>query len=74
MHWLLIYFLNGLSSGLKELSLCHKLKFSNSYRELQSNIVNILYFKIRFFNLTEFYSLKYLSSTTVGCKDKGIRK
>ena len=32
------------------------------------------YFKLRIFNPTKFTVLKYLRSTTLGCKDIGIRK
>ena len=39
---------------------------------LQPDSVNLWNFKLRFFDQTE--SLKYLKSTTLGCKDKGIIK
>ena len=37
-------------------------------------LITYYYVELRLFNLTEFYTLKYLSSTTLRCKDKGIRK
>ena len=41
---------------------------------LQPNVAKLLYFKLRLFYLTDSYSLKYLRSTTSGCKDMGPRK
>ena len=36
---------------------------------LQPDGVNLLYFKLRILDLTEFIELKYLTSIALGCKD-----
>ena len=40
---------------------------------MQPGDVNLRYFKFRLHDITEFYGLKYLRSTTLGCKDRGIK-
>ena len=40
---------------------------------LQPDGVNLLYFKLRLFDLTEFIELKYLRSMALGCKDIEVR-
>ena len=39
---------------------------------LQPDGVNLLYFKLRILDLTEFIELKYLTSIALGCQDKVI--
>ena len=41
---------------------------------LQHSGVNLRYFKLRLFNLTEFIVFKIPKSTTLSCKNIGIRK
>ena len=57
----------------KKLSIWHKLKFSNPYI-YATWWCKTFYFKFRFLIYNRILSLKYLSSTTLGCKDKGIRQ
>ena len=54
-----------------ELSLSHKLKFSNP-NIFATLSCNLWHFKLRIFNRT--HSLKYLRSKTLDCKDKWIKK
>ena len=61
---------NGLS---KELSLCHKLKFSNPYIH-GTWCCRLLIFQTKIIWCNRIYSLKYLRSMTLGCRDIGIRK
>ena len=39
---------------IKELSLCHKFIFCKTYISLQPDDVNLIYFKLTLFDLTEF--------------------
>ena len=40
--------------GVKELSLCHKLKYSNTYIFIKPDAINLWYFKLRLFDQAEF--------------------
>ena len=55
----------------KELSLCHKLKFSNPYI-YGTWCCRLLIFQTKIIWCNRIHSLKFLRSTTLGCKD--IRK
>ena len=57
----------------KELSLCHKLKFSNPYI-FTTGWRRPLIFQTYIIWSNRIHSLKYLRSTTLGCKDIRIRK
>ena len=56
----------------KELSLGHKLKYSNPYI-FKTRCYKPLIFQTQVIWLNRFHSLKYLRSTTFGSKDKVIR-
>ena len=75
--WALIFFFiieRGVGRlGLKELSLCHKLKYSNLYI-LKNWCDKPLIFQIQVIWSNRIHSLKYLRSTTFGFKDIVIRK
>ena len=58
---------------VKEFSISHKPKFWYPFF-LQPDGVNLWYFKLRIFDLTEFLELKYLRSMALGCKDIEIPK
>ena len=58
---------------LKELSFCHKLRFSNSYN-LVTHFPKPLIFKTINSGRPNSLSLKYQRFTPSGCKDIGIRK
>ena len=57
----------------KELSLCHKLKFSNPYI-YGTWCCRLLIFQTKIIWCNRIHSLKFLRSTTLGCRDIGIRK
>ena len=57
----------------KELSLCHKLKFSNPYIFAILKCISLI-FQTQIISSNIIHSLKYLRSTTISCKDIGIRK
>ena len=63
--WLLAY--------EKELSLCHKSQFSNTYIS-KTRWHKPLIFQTLIVWSISIYSLKYLGSTTLGYRDKGINK
>ena len=59
------------ANNAKELSLCHKLEFSNFY------IFAILWWKPLIFQIwinwsNRIYTLKYVGSKRSGCKDIGV--
>ena len=56
-----------------ELSLCHKLKFSNSFIFAISLYKPVIVWTLIIWAYG-IHSLKYLSITTLGCKDIVIRK
>jgi len=58
---------------IKELSLCHKLKFSNPYI-YGTWCCRLLIFQTKIILCNRIHSLKYLRSTTLGCRDIRIRK
>ena len=58
---------------VKELSLCHKLKYSTPCI-FATCWCKLLKFQTLIIWSNIIYSLEYLRSTTLGCKDKGIRK
>jgi len=58
---------------VKELSLCHKLKYSTPCI-FATCWCKLLKFQTLIILSNIIYSLEYLRSTTLGCKDKGIRK
>jgi len=58
---------------IKELNLCHKLKFSNPYI-YWTWCCRLLIFQTKIIWCNRTHSLKYLTSTTMGCRDIGIRK
>jgi len=60
-------------SMLKELSHCHKLKFSNPYI-YGTWCCRLLIFQTKIIWCNRIHSLKYLRSTTLCCRDIGIRK
>ena len=57
----------------KELSLCHNLKFSNPYI-YRIWCFRLLIFQTKIIWCNKIHRLKYLKSTTFGCRDIGIRK
>ena len=67
-YFIFLYF--SYSKLIQELSLCHKLKYSNSY------IFNIWYYKPLRFQTNVIWSNKFIvwRSTTFGSKDIVIRK
>ena len=58
---------------LKELSFCHKLRFSNSYN-LANRFPRPLIFQTINSGSPNSLSLKYQRFTPSGCKDIGVRK
>ena len=58
---------------MKELSLCHKSQFSIPI-SLKQDGVNLWYFKLWLFDPSEFIVWNIYGSTTLGCRDKGIKK
>ena len=58
---------------IKEWSLCHKLKFSNPYI-YGTWYYRLLIFQTKIMWCNRINSLKYLRSTTLGCRDIGFRK
>ena len=58
---------------LTELSLCHKLKFSNPYI-FETWWCKPLVFQTKIIWASRLHSFKYLRSTTFGCKDIMIRR
>ena len=58
---------------LKELSFCHKLRFSNSYN-LATRFPRPLIFQTITSGRSNSLSLKYQRFTALGCKDIGVRK
>ena len=56
----------------KELSLCHKYQFSNAYIT-KTRWRKSLIFQTLIIWSFRLHSLKYLGSTTLGCRDKGIK-
>ena len=59
--------------GLKELSFCHKLRFSNSYN-LATHFLKLLIFQTINSGRSNSLSLKYQRFTPSGWKDIGVRK
>ena len=57
----------------KELSLCHKLKYSNPYI-YWTWCCRLLIFQTKIIWCNKVHILKYLRSTTMGCRDIGIIK
>jgi len=57
----------------KELSLCHKLKYSNPFI-YWTWCCRLLIFQTKIIWCNKIHSLKYLRSTTLGCRDIGIIK
>ena len=57
----------------KELSLCHKIQFSNPYI-YGTWWCKLLIFQTKIVWCNKTHSLKYLRSTVLGCRDIGIRK
>ena len=53
---------------LKELSLCHKLKFSNPYIFAILKCISLI-FQTQIISSNIIHSLKYLRSVSLGCKD-----
>ena len=68
-YWFKIYFLAMVN--IKELSFCHKLRFSNS-----NNLATRFPFIFQTINSgrSNSLSLKYQRLTPSGCKDIGVRK
>ena len=58
---------------VKELSFCHKLKFSNPYI-YGTWCCRLLIFQTKIIWCNKIRSLKYLRSTTLGCRHIEIRK
>ena len=58
---------------IKELSLCHKLKFSNPYI-YWTWCCRLLIFQTKIIWGNRIHSFKYLRSTTLCCREIGIRK
>ena len=56
-----------------ELSLCHKSQFFNTYIS-KTRWRKPLIFQTLIFWSIGIHSLKYLRSTTLGCRDEGIKK
>jgi len=66
---------NKLFKSWKELNLCLKLKFSNPYIYIYGTwCCRLLIFLTKIIWCNRIHSLKYLRSTTMGCKDRGIWK
>ena len=62
-------------SMLKEMSFCHKLKFSNPYSYIYETWwCKALIFQTLIIWSYRIHSLKYKRSMTLGCKDTRIRK
>ena len=58
---------------VKELSFCHKLKFSNPYI-YGTWCCRLLIFQTKIIWCNRIHSLKYIRYTTLGCRNIGIRK
>ena len=58
--------------GRKELSLWHKLNFSNPYI-CGTWCCRLLIFQTKIIWCNKIHSMKYLRSTSLGCKDIGIK-